>query len=456
MKRLAFPIAVALLSGAVLVAVPFSAALAQIETGGVDKRAANTRAARNAEKNKTKQATENPYPNASRKEPEAKASSKLGKKIDKAVKALYDEKYEEAEQNFNDVLADAKANDYEKAMAYQGLANIANDRDDDVAKVLEYTKKSLDLNALPNVTHFGALLQYANLSMSEEKYADAVTTIDQWLAQTGTEKDTAYAIKAQSLYRLAKLDEAAAAVRKAIALSEKPNEGWYQLLMACYYEQDKFAEAVVEGEAALKVLPGSKAITRLLGNVYIQAEQPDKAVALLSAAYQSGMMTTESEIKQLYQLYNFGERPLEAIKVIEDGLAKGVLPRNLDHLRALGDSYRLAEKPVDAARVFGEAAQFATDGEVKFLQAYTLYEVAGNFEGDKSAEAAKLTEARAAVQEALKKTPFKSEGQAWILLGNCELELGNKPAAIAAYQKATGFEATRASAESWLKNAARM
>ena len=77
-------------------------------------------------------------------------------------------------------------------------------------------------------------------------------------------------------------------------------------------------------------------------------------------------------------------------------------------------------------------------------------------EREKAAEAAKLTEARAAVQESLKKTPFKSEGQAWILLGNCELELGNKPAAVAAYQKATGFEATRASAESWLKNAARM
>ena len=105
MKRLAFPIAVALLSGAVLVAVPFSAALAQIETGGVDKRAANTRAARNAEKNKTKQATENPYPNASRKEPEAKASSKLGKKIDKAVKALYDEKYDEAEHCFRRAIA---------------------------------------------------------------------------------------------------------------------------------------------------------------------------------------------------------------------------------------------------------------------------------------------------------------------------------------------------------------
>ncbi|HQW81132.1 MAG TPA: tetratricopeptide repeat protein [Pseudomonadota bacterium] len=444
MKRLAFPIAIALLAGSALVAIPFTATLAQTESGGVDQRKANTRAVRNAEKNKTKQATENPFPNATRKEPEAKASSKLAKKIDKAVKALYDEKYDDAEKVFNELLADAKANDYEKAMAYQGLANIANDRDDDVNKVLEYTRKSLDLDALPNVTHFGALLQYANLSMSEEKYAEAVTAIDQWLKLTGTEKDLAYAIRGQSLYRMEKLDEAAASIRKAIALSKTPNEGWYQLLMACYYEQEKFPEAVAEGEAALKVLPGSKVITRLLGNVYIQAEQPDKAVALLSAAYQNGMMTSESEVKQLYQLYNFGDRPLEAIKVIEEGMAKGVLPRNQDHLRAMGDAYRMADKPIEAAQAFGEAAQFATDGEMKFLQAYTLY------------EAEKNAEARTAVQEALKKTPFKSEGQAWILLGGCELILGNKPGAILAYQKATGFEATRASAESWLKNVSKM
>lgn len=444
MKRLAFPIAVALLGSAVLVAVPFSAALADTQSGGVDQRKANTRAVRNAEKNKAKQATINPFPNATRAEPDAKASNKLGKKIDKAVKALYDEKYDEAEKSFSEVLADAKANHYEKAMAYQGLAQVANDRDDDVAKVLDYTKKALDLNALPNITHFGSLLQYANLNMSEEKYAEAIVAIDQWLKLTGTEKDTAYAIKAQSLYRSEKLEEAAAAIRKAIAMSEKPNEGWYQLLIASYYEQDKFAEAAVEAEAALKALPGSKVITRLLGNIYIQAEQPDKAVALLSAAYQAGMMTTESEIKQLYQLYNFGERPLEAIKVIEEGLAKGTLPRNLEHLRSLGDSYRLAEKPLDAAKAFGEAAKFASDGEISFLQAYVLY------------EAEKNAEARTVVQEALKKTPFKSEGQAWILLGNCELELGNKQAAVAAYQKATGFEATRTSAENWLKNAARM
>ena len=288
------------------------------------------------------------------------------------------------------------------------------------------------------------MLQFANLSMVEEKYADAIAMVDRWLKETGSEKDTAYSIKAQSLYRMERLDEAAATIKKAITISGKPTEAWYQLLLASYYEQDKFAEAIVEGEAVLKLMPDSKVLTRLLGNVYIQAEQPDKAVALLSAGYAKGMMTSESEIRQLYQLYNVADRPLEAIKVIEAGLAAGTLPRSLDHLRSLGDSFRLAEKSLEASQAYGQAADLAQDGEMNFLQAYTLYEVD------------KFADARAAVQKALQRTPFKSEGQAWLLLGNCELESNNKAAAIAAFQKATGYDSTRKSAETWLKNAARM
>ena len=48
MKRIALPIALALACGAVLVAVPFADAIAQTESGGVDSRNPNTRAARNA------------------------------------------------------------------------------------------------------------------------------------------------------------------------------------------------------------------------------------------------------------------------------------------------------------------------------------------------------------------------------------------------------------------------
>ncbi len=446
MKRLVLPIALTILSAALLSAVPFATVLAQSETGGVPSRSTNTRAARAAEKAKAKasEPVENPFPNATRKDPSAKIAPKLAKKIDKALKALYDEKYDLAETTFNEILADEKAGNYEKALAYQALGNIYNDRDDDTAKTLEYTRKAIDLDALPNVTHFGVMLQYASMSMVEEKYEDAIVMVDRWLKETGSEKDTAYSIKAQSLYRMERLDEAAATIKKAITISSKPTEAWYQLLLASYYEQDKFAEAIAEGEAILKLMPDSKTLTRMLGNVYIQAEQPDKAVALLSAGYAKGMMTTESEIKQLYQLYNVADRPLEAIKVIEAGLAAGTLPRSLDHLRSLGDSFRLAEKSLEASAAFAQAAEVATDGEMNFLQAYTLYEVD------------KFPEAKVAVQKALQRTPFKSEGQAWLLLGNCELETSNKAAAIAAFQKATGYESTRKSAETWLKNAARM
>jgi hypothetical protein len=100
-------------------------------------------------------------------------------------------------------------------------------------------------------------------------------------------------------------------------------------------------------------------------------------------------------------------------------------------------------------RVFGEAAQFATDGEVKFLQAYTLYEVAGNFEGDYR-PAAKLTEARAAVQEALKKG-VKKPGEAWMVVGRAEFGLGNKAGLIAAYKEAAKHPETAQQANDWLR-----
>ncbi len=215
MKRLAFRIAVALMCTGVLVAVPFAEVLAQGTAGGVDAKKANVRANRNAAKApKGQAAKENPFPNATRKDPPTKVAAKLGKKLDKAVAELYDEKYDAAEKGFNEVLADAKAGNYEKALAYQGLATVANERDDDPIKTIDFTKRALDLDALPNVTHFGALLQYANLNLIEEKYDIAIASIDQWLKLTGSEKDTAYSIKAQALYQLDRFDESAAAIKK--------------------------------------------------------------------------------------------------------------------------------------------------------------------------------------------------------------------------------------------------
>jgi predicted Zn-dependent protease len=441
MKRLAFPIAAALLGGAVLVAVPFASAVAR-----PDRDSAEASSPRNPQRANrgAKAQVQNPYPNATREEPAVKVPAKIGKRLDRALKQLDEEKYDDAEPALSEIVADPASGAYAQAMAYQGLAYIATQRDDDIPKSLQFTRKALDLDALPNNTHFGALLQFANYSMGEDKYQDAITAIDQWLKQSGTEKDVAYIIKASSLYNLERLDEAADTIRKAIALAEKPNESAYQLLVASYLEQDKYPQAIAEGEAALNVMPGSKVLTRLLGSAYINAEQQDKAVALFSGAYERGMMTSEADIKLIYQLYNHGERPLEAIKIIQDGFASGRLPRNLDHVRALGDAYRIAEKSVEAAAAYGEAAKFASDGELNYLQAYMFY------------DAEKNAEAKAAVEEALRKSPFKSEGQAWILLGNCEIQLNNKAGAIAAFKKAAGFEATRGLAETWLKNASRM
>ena len=149
-------------------------------------------------------------------------------------------------------------------------------------------------------------------------------------------------------------------------------------------------------------------------------------------------------MRQLAQLYAYADKPEQGAKVLLDGLAKGVLKEDLKTYSLLGEVYSQGEDHMKTAEAYAKAAQYATDGDMKFRQAYALY------------DAEKIPEARAAVTEALKKTPFKHEGEAWVILGNIEIELDNKAGAIAAFEKAATFPATKKNAETWLKNVRRM
>jgi tetratricopeptide (TPR) repeat protein len=384
------------------------------------------------------------FPKSTRKEPAFKMSAKLGKKIQKALDALNEEKYDEAEKIFNEILAEPKALPSEKGTAYQSLGNIAYERDEDSLKAAEFNVKAIETDALPNATHFGLMLLNSQLYLQEEKLDNAITWADRWMRETGEERDTLLVVKGQAYYQQEKYVEAATALKRAIEISAKPNESWYAVLMACYTESENYAEAISYGESVLAKDPNNKNIIRQLSNVYIENDKQPRALELMDRAYSTGLLSTEAELRQLAQLYAYAEKPDQGAKVIMDGMAKGVLKEGLKTLSLLGEVYSQGEDHLKTAEAYGRAAQYATDGDMKFRQAYALY------------DADKPAEAKAAALEALKKTPFKHEGECWVILGNIEIELNNKAGAIAAFEKAAKFPSTKTNAENWLKNARRM
>jgi len=160
----------------------------------------------------------------------------------------------------------------------------------------------------------------------------------------------------------------------------------------------------------------------------------------MDRAYSSGLLKTEAELRQLAQLYAVAEQVAKGAQIVEEALAKGIMKANLASYSLLANIYAQGEDSVKTAAAYGKAAEFAPDGDMKFQQAYWLY------------AADQPEAARAAALEALKRVPFKQEGECWLTLGNSELALDHKAAAVAAFEKAAQFPSTKKNAESWLRS----
>jgi hypothetical protein len=186
-----------------------------------------------------KEEKENPFPNATRKEPATKdlqlSDNKISKTIQKAFDDLNAGEFEKAQKALEPLLSNKKLNKYGEALVYQGLSQVAYENDD-VAQSIQYNEKAVALNSLPNDAHFSAIYQLAQLNLMEENYDATLKWMDEWVKLAGKETAEALSIKANALYRLERFEDAAATMKRAIAASDKPQDSWKQIYVASLYE----------------------------------------------------------------------------------------------------------------------------------------------------------------------------------------------------------------------------
>ncbi len=439
------PLVFTLFAGFALTLVVSDYASAQDAFSG---RTGNRKAKRDAERSQSKKGKAsdqvNPYPNSSRADVEGKWSAKLSKFAQKGIDAYNEQQYEVAVEQFNEVLANDKANAYEKAYSYQILGAIAYESHEDSVKAMEYNSQAIALDALSNEAHFALIELNAQLALQEDQFDQAIQWSDRFLKETATEKDLLYAVKGQAYYQLEKFPQAAENLKKALEVSAKPRDNWPPLLLLSYADAGMNTEAIAFGEQALQKDPRNKTMITQMSNLYIDTEQQPKALALMDRAYADGVLKSESELRQLAQLYAFAEQAAKGAQIVQDGIDKGILKEGLATYSLLGDIYAQGDDAAKAIAAYAKAEPFATDGDMAFQQAYWLYNMD------------KFEEARTKAKQALTRVPFKHEGDCWLTLGNTEIALDNKAGAIAAFKKAAQFPNTKSSAESWLKNASRM
>jgi tetratricopeptide (TPR) repeat protein len=359
LRPLSFAIVAAL---SLTIATPVFAQAQEVGSGGGTMREQRAKRlkelGRDQESKKAQEEAAPLYPNATRQSPEAKAKGKGLKEL-QDLQALYEKQdsagvIAKAEQ----IASRSDANAYEKSFAYQLAGSAAADLNDQ-AKAAEYFKKAIDANGLENNSHYQVMYNLAVVQYGEQKYADALATLDRFLAETKEDKPEHQSLRAGILGAMGRNAEAAKIFEDLI--TKNPN--------------DK------------RVLMNAVAS-------YQQAEQFDKANALLEGAYKRGQLTEAKELRALYVGYLNAERWADAQSVIDDGMAKGILsasPELAKDLMVLAQNAYYKGSDKDAIDLYRKAAPMAADGEAYLNLAKILR------------DQGKIAEAKTAAQQALDK-----------------------------------------------------
>lgn len=387
------------------------------------------------------------YPNATRKAPKNDLTSSSDQKmLQAAIDAVNSGDDAKAQQEAQKVL-DASRSKYAKGVALQVMANIKFNEQDYKGAIDSY-KKLIELNSVPNDTYFDSMFNMANAYVADENYQAALDEIKVWLEQGKRETPEAYALEGNAYYRLEKYPEAIAAIKKAQSLTDKPKESWNSILMASYAESGQAGQASDVIDDQLAKDPTNKALAHNALVVYTQANQFDKALALLDHEQKQGMITTSEDYVSATKFYaNIAQneaKPEISVKgadLLKQGLDKGVVTANADNYKLLGTAYMIGQKEDLALAALDKASPLANNGDIDFTRAQIL--------GSQT----EWAQARAVLTKGIARG-MTHPGKAYILLGKLNLGMKDRVAAKAAFLKAEQDAETRAEAAAELSKLA--
>lgn len=365
-----------------------------------------------------------------------------GKKIEKFGEFISDEKYSEARSGLSAMLERLSDRDlYVKGIVYQLLGHLESTAGN-YSKAAEYFKKAIDTDALPNPTHFGMMLQRAQLLMIDGNHRAGLTALDEYFKVVDEIPDSAFAIKANAHAQLEEFREVKKAIKQAISLSDKPKESWYQLLLAAHSELSEYREMADVLKILIAMSPEKKTYYMQLSSVYFTLKEDKNALAALVLAYENGVMDKETDYMQLFKMYSFNDIPYKAGQVLQKALEEGKVESNFDHWKQLGQTWYNARELNKALAAYDKASEFAKDGEIDITRAY-LYVDMENW--PKAVES---------IQSALQKGGLDENktGNAWLMLGMSQASLKKYSQAREAFNKATDYKKSRKNAQQWLNH----
>lgn len=389
------------------------------------------------------------YPNATRKEPKLDLTDKKEQEaLNKGLDAAQANNKDQAEQILQP-LVDKSKSKYVQAMALQGLARV-HATNNDLPGGIDLLKRALDNGVMPNDAYFQLEYELATFYVLNQQYQQAIDEVEKWRAEGKKETPESYALEGEAYYRLKKYPEAIAAIKKAQSMNSKPDPRWNQLLMLAYDDsgqKDKAAEIAKQAAAAS---PNDPTSFHNALSLDIQMQKYDDALKLMEDGKAKGLLTTENDYVTLAKLYmnkaqdqgtqDPGPLTDKAVEVLQEGMTKGIVKPSAENYVLMGDAHMIGGDANAAADAYQKAIPLASDGEPAYKAGVAL--VTQN----------EFSKAKTLLQQAISKG-VKHKGKAYMALAQANIGLKDKAAAADAVLEAEKDPETKAQAEKWLKQA---
>jgi tetratricopeptide (TPR) repeat protein len=365
------------------------------------------------------------------------------KQLNRVYEEVGEENFDVAYENLQNMLRRAGRDEYLQAVLYQALAQVEWSRKNYDASLAHF-EKAVELDTLPDQTHFALMYQISQLYFMKERYQDALDALDLWFCTVPKDQVTSHAYVLKASINIQKEDFPATleAIDTAIAMDDEPRESWYQTKLAAHFELKQFPQAAQTLETLVSRWPEKKTYWTQLSQIYFRLEQRDRALATMALAYRKGLLDKQADITYLSSLYSDSGVPYKAAEVLEKGIRDGIVEPTKAHWTMVAETWYSAEEMEKALAAFGEAGAVDPDGDIDLRRGFILVDLEN------------WSDALEALDDALEKGGLgeRRTGEAYLLRGMAHFNLGAFDAAGSDWGRAVRYDGTKDAVRQWINH----
>ena len=363
-------------------------------------------------------------------------SEKVYNKLVKAQDALTNKNYSVSLRLLED-LEKTKKNDYESALVYQTFGFLYAEQGDK-NKAVDYFKRCLDLNALPDLAQQNMLYSLAGLYTDLKDYRNVINIVQKWLNAGATPTPDILIIMASAYYELSEYRASIPWIKKAIAAKSPAKDSYYSLLISAYFESKDYAGARGALHEMISRNPDNLKYWKLLAGAYQQENDELSGLAVLTVAHKKGLLNDDADILNLVKRNMYLGMPYEGATLLETEINRGKLPNNKDNLTLLVQGWTDAREFEKSLSAIDKLSALTGSGAYQVTKAQIYYE-RGQWQNVIDAS-----------NSAISQGGSKNPGEPHLLKGMAFIELQNYDAALPALEEAKKFSSTRNNASSWI------